>query len=354
VTRLAVDKIAEVLELPTARLWLYDDDRDALEPAASTEQSDDLVGRPPTYTAEGESLSWRVFATGRPFLSGDLTEESACHNPDTVIRSELVLPLGDHGVINVGSTEPNAFEGADVTLTKLWARTVTQVLDRLEQKRRLRGHHAELSRERDRLEEFGSVVSHDLRNPLNVVEGSLTLARETGDTEHFERAHAAVDRIDELVDDLLALARAGEDVTTTEPVALEPVVEQCWETVSTGEATLVVGVGDETTTVRADPSRLRQLFENLFRNSVEHASPGVEVTVGTLPGGFFVEDDGTGIPPEDRDRVQERGYTTSADGTGFGLSIVAEVAAAHGWEMRVTAGRTGGARFEFTDADTGA
>jgi signal transduction histidine kinase len=84
---------------------------------------------------------------------------------------------------------------------------------------------------------------------------------------------------------------------------------------------------------------------------VEHAGEDVTVTVGDLDGGFYVADDGPGIPESDRERVFETGYSTSDGGTGFGLEIVATVATAHGWDVRVTDAADGGARFEFTGVD---
>ena len=90
------------------------------------------------------------------------------------------------------------------------------------------------------------------------------------------------------------------------------------------------------------------MVENLVRNAVEHGGDTVTVTVGDLPGGFYVEDDGPGIPEDERRDVFESGYTTSSGGTGFGLAIVSEIADAHGWSVRVTEGSEGGARVEFT------
>ncbi|MBS3761523.1 MAG: ATP-binding protein, partial [Halodesulfurarchaeum sp.] len=103
--------------------------------------------------------------------------------------------------------------------------------------------------------------------------------------------------------------------------------------------------GDKT--FEADPDRLASLLENLFRNAVEHAGPEVTVTVEPTSDGFAVADDGPGIPPEDRETVFESGYTTETDGTGFGLAIVAEVATAHDWSVRVEESDAGGARFVF-------
>ena len=75
------------------------------------------------------------------------------------------------------------------------------------------------------------------------------------------------------------------------------------------------------------------------------------VTVGDLPDGFYIEDDGPGIPQADREEVFAAGYSTASAGTGFGLSIVNRVAQAHGWDVRVTDGSDGGARFEITGVD---
>ena len=91
------------------------------------------------------------------------------------------------------------------------------------------------------------------------------------------------------------------------------------------------------------------MFENLFGNAVEHGGPGVTITVGDLDsGGFYVEDDGEGISEGIRDRVFEGGFSTADDGTGFGLSIVREIAEAHGWTVRLAEDSAKGARFEFT------
>jgi signal transduction histidine kinase len=145
----------------------------------------------------------------------------------------------------------------------------------------------------------------------------------------------------------LTLARGESIVTDTGEVDLRTVTTEAWGYVDTAEATLTVA--DEVQTVTADGERLTQLFENLFRNAVEHGGSDVTVTVGKLDGddGFYVEDDGRGIPPEKRTKVFDHGVTSTEGGTGFGLSIVADIAKAHGWSVSVTEGTDGGARFEF-------
>lgn len=108
---------------------------------------------------------------------------------------------------------------------------------------------------------------------------------------------------------------------------------------------------DTKSVIRADESRLRQVFENLIRNSIEHGGGDVTVRVGELADGFYVEDDGPGIPSGERERIFEAGHSTGEDSTGFGLSIVKEIVEAHGWQISATEGAAGGARFEITGVE---
>jgi PAS domain S-box-containing protein len=245
----------------------------------------------------------------------------------------------------------------------------------------------ELERKNDRLERFTSLVSHDLRNPLNVAQGRLELARTSDDpSAHLDDAANALGRCQQLVDDLLTLAREGDNVDDTDAVALDTVAENCWRHVETNGATLVV---DADATVEADRSRLQQLLENLVHNAVDHGSTGSEernpsdsrpavddnqtqpsdavehgsangdgtdhggvtVTIGAVADGFYVADDGPGIPADERDRVFDSGYSTADDGTGFGLSIVREIAEAHGWTVDIKCSAEGGARIEVTGVE---
>jgi signal transduction histidine kinase len=261
-----------------------------------------------------------------------------------------------------------------------------------------------LERQRERLEEFASVVSHDLRNPLSVALGNVELAGELdGDAsrERLDRALDALDRMDDLIGDLLTLAREGKTVQAAEPTDLRSVVDRAWRTVGEpADAALVVD--GPLPTVTCDADRLRQCLENLFRNAVEHGTSGgtgsadagdagdadgggdgesgpesgvasgtfttrsgsaaagpsdpgdaaVRVRVGRTDEGFYVADDGPGIDPDQRDAVFEPGHTTAPGGTGFGLAIVERIAEAHGWTVSVTEGREGGARFEFRCEDS--
>ncbi|WP_066411873.1 GAF domain-containing protein [Halorubrum aethiopicum] len=337
---IAVETVHDVLDMPASAIHLHDEDDDTLVPVAWTDLTEELVGEPPTF-ASGEGLAGRAFETGRPVIHDDLSTVPERFNPDTPVRSEIIIPLDDHGVLLIGSTTPDAFDDADVSLAETVAAHTTTALDRI-------AHQRELERQNEQLSEFANIVSHDLRNPLNVASGHLELARAERDDEHLDAVAKAHDRIGALIDDLLELAREGGGVTDSSPVDLGALVRDCWENVDTGEATLDVAVDR---TVRADRNRLAQLFENLIRNGVEHGGDDVTISVGDLDDGFYVADDGPGIPDGERGRVFESGYSTRADGTGFGLAIVGEIVDAHGWEVRATESEAGGARFEITGLD---
>jgi len=188
-------------------------------------------------------------------------------------------------------------------------------------------------------------VAHDLRNPLSVAIGFTDIVQETRDPAHFEKIETAHDRIERLIEDLLDLARGETTITEPTAVQIDVVATEAWGYVDTHEATLAVS--DGLPQVLGDDGRLIQLFENLFRNAIEHGGSDVTVTVGPQADGFYVEDDGAGIPPDKQDTVFDHGVTSSEDGTGFGLSIVSDIARAHGWTVGVTDGQDGGARFEF-------
>lgn len=217
----------------------------------------------------------------------------------------------------------------------------------------------EINRQNERLERFASVISHDLKNPLNVISGFADLVRESGDLEHVERITSAADRMEDILDDLRTLTREAEDLGELEPVAISEVAERANRAVETKHMRLET---DRVGTVEADPGRLQQAFENLLRNSVEHGSTtsrsesddadehtedGLTVRLEPIEDGFAVADDGCGFDPEDQGRLFEEGYT-GGGGTGLGLVIVRTVIEAHGWEIEATDAEAGGARFEIT------
>jgi len=361
VAGIGVNAAAEIIGLDANAVHLINDDGQ-LEPVAATASARELVGDIPTFE-QGNSIAWRVYERGEATAVPDVRLEEDVQNPETPIRSELYLPLGEHGLLIAASATVDAFNEADIVAGRVLAANMEAALAAVERDKQLRDREQELSTQNDRLEQFATVVSHDLRNPLNVAIGRLGALKEECDDDNIAAIEQALDRMQALIDDLLLLARTGDSITEMETVALGTAVEDCWEVVDTGDAALVV---DTDRKIQADVTRLKQLLENLIRNAIEHSAtdeqmqssgasdydgPGVTVTISEIPGGFAVSDDGTGIPEADREAVFESGYSTTTDGTGFGLSIISQIAAAHGWTVTLTESDAGGARFEFTGVD---
>jgi len=220
----------------------------------------------------------------------------------------------------------------------------------------LKSKERALERQNDRLERFSRYVSHDLKNPLQVARGYLDVARDGVDGDP-DRSLAKVDnalgRIEEMLEDLgeTVRQRPSDDVESADVqfVALADLFTDVWSAMDAETATLDVAVDDAVTVAAAD-SEIRPLVENLLKNAVEHGNEGVTVTVGLLPDGFYVADDGPGIPEAERERVTEEGYTTADSGTGTGLALVSDIATEQGWELAVTESAAGGARFAFRNA----
>ena len=155
--------------------------------------------------------------------------------------------------------------------------------------------------------------------------------------------------MEDIITDTLILARRGNEAESLESVSVTDIAEQCWSMVETNAASLVI---DEACTIEGDPDRLRHVFENLFRNAVEHSEGEVTVRVGRADDAvLYVEDDGPGVPPSRRETAFKPGETSREEGTGFGLSIVKRIAEAHGWTVCLTASPDGGARLEFSGVD---
>ncbi|MCS4054221.1 histidine kinase N-terminal 7TM domain-containing protein [Salinibacter ruber] len=333
-----------------------------------------------TARAVGEAISelrWPG-ATGGPVGTGDLVgadgqEEAA--DPVTATVEGRTLQMRSSAVRDGRKAVGRVFMLRDITA--------------------LREREQALKEENERLDRFASVLSHDLRNPLNVAQGRLQLAKEQltkevgSDPEgHVTSAERALRRMNEIIEDMLLLTWSEQELSPGDlgPVDLEAAARAAWDHVDAPKATLEV---ESSTRLRGHEGRLQRLLENLFRNAIEHGGKAVSVTVGALPdvqsppggqslpggqlpskgtsssgglssGGFFVEDDGPGIPVERREKVLEGGYSSREKGTGLGLSIVQGIAAAHGWSTLITEpvsessteSQAGGARFEFRNDGT--
>jgi two-component system, OmpR family, sensor kinase len=215
--------------------------------------------------------------------------------------------------------------------------------------------------------DFVANASHQLRTPLTGVKLRLEAIRAEGGPagENAAKAEEELDRLEALVDDLLALAGAATALPTGTTVDLSSVIENAaerWQApASEAEKTVEVG-RHESAFVFADPDDLAHVVDNLVENALRYTPVGARVTIESLADDgratLAVADDGPGIPAEDRERVFERFYRGAngrrlGPGTGLGLAIVAELAGR--WGGQVTLADGPGTRiqvaFRHTPAD---
>jgi PAS domain S-box-containing protein len=268
-----------------------------------------------------------------------------CIDDWETVSVEYPVETGGQTQYYEGMVSPLSFDGRETAV--LVARDVTE----------LRRQREQLRRRNERLEAFTSIVCHDLKNPLNTAQGYLELLENQVVTEteqhgpiadNLDTITRALERMEEISQGVLALAHHEHANLDEEAVSLRDLTADCWEMTATANATLTV---DQPFTILADPTSLRHVFENLFANSVTHGGPDVTISVGRMDDGFYVADDGPGIPEEHRELIFETGASFDEEGSGIGLVVVETVADAHGWDVTATESEDGGARFEFTGVE---
>jgi signal transduction histidine kinase len=326
-----------VLGFPGTGVRRHDPDAGLLHHVGFGADQANIDSRPP-YAVE-DSPHGRAIRRGETVID-DIDQDDDPFDR-SVFSQTMYIPIGEFGLLSIG-TIGNTITEKDVQLAEILAENAAAAITVVDTT-------ASLRRERERLEQFASVLSHDLRNPLGIARTYLDFAESSHDEDDFAAVREALNRMDTMIDDLLTIARTEETVSNPEPTDLSQLVEDTWRQVETDSATLSVDLPDGWC-VRCDSDLLRHVFENLFRNAVEHNDTPVTVTVGQSEEGFYVADDGDGIPPDVGTDIFEYGVITNEGGIGLGLSIVAEIVEAHGWTVSVTAGTHGGARFEI---DTG-
>lgn len=284
--------------------------------------------------------------------------------PPTGVNSYIGVPVEHNGAIvgelSLASVNEYSLSRLQYHINHL--RAIVKLVETIYAETKTREN---LQEQVDHLENFSQIVAHDLQNPVNIIDGRLKILNEgLGiENDHIDEARTAIDRIENIVDDTLQYAKNGGAVQETVSINIPSVVADCWEMVDSQCA--VIDVVDRFS-IQGDIGRVNHLFENLLCNAVTHTDATeddpVHIRIGAtnvfptttrsnFSGrlGFYFEDDGPGIPEDKRDELLELGETTAEDGTGMGLAIVNEVAAAHGWEMKITESHSGGTRFEFTN-----
>lgn len=224
-----------------------------------------------------------------------------------------------------------------VDLITAW---ISYEIERDLNKQKLNVQKNELQTQNKKLDAFVGYVSHDLRNPLSIAMGFLEIEREKNDSEYLQKIHKAHKRMDSMISELLELSRSSDSLSDMQQNSLRVLAEDAWSNVQTKDSELVI---ETDCMIESDSNKLLNVFENFFRNAVEHNQDAVTVTVGESSNGFYIEDDGVGIDDEvDLFKSIEKDVLDS----GIGLLVSNEIVKAHGWELQHISCETG-ARFEF-------
>jgi len=323
------------------------------------------------------SLSALAFRTRQAQLSQDNRADTRVAPGVSQLfgcRSTLSVPLLLHGralgVLTAFERSGRLFDAQDVRLATLAAQLIAPALENAQLYEHLRGSYAELARaqkelvDRERLAALGELsasIAHEVRNPLGVIFNSVgslrRLLKPQGDVALLiDIVGEEADRLNRMVGDLLDYSRPVRPAL--EPLPLQPLIEEALLAARQQIGPAADGVKDLLTlaagaeTLRADGRLLRQALINLFLNAYQamprsgtlavHASRAERGGVALAE--IDIQDSGSGVPLEARQKIFEPFFTTKAMGTGLGLAVVRRILDGHGGTIEL-ASADGGARF---------
>ena len=322
--------------------------------------------------AREDSMCNLVLHVGHPVIVADASRDPRfCDNPFVTgaighvrfyATHQLVTPQGVViGTLCVFDLEPRVLDDDQARALSALADRIVDLLELELRTRELERAQQELQRSNEQLTAFAGQVSHDLLNPLTAVSMSLRLAQEQLEEPGggsrvpwlLERAVGGAERMQSLIDDLLAFARIGGRLSRL-PVPLDEVVRDVREDLATVLETATVDVG-RLPRVVGDPVQLRAVLQNLVANAAKFTRPGEPARIAIsaerrdTTWRLRVVDHGIGVPPEDRERVFEplARVDDRVPGSGIGLATVRRVIEAHAGRIGLTETPGGGTTVWF-------
>jgi PAS domain S-box-containing protein len=353
ICRIAVETAQNALGLPLSAIWLRADDRPRLDPVAWSDQVEELFDEIPVFEP-GNSISWQVYEEGEPRVFEDVSGAEARSNPETEIRSELIVPIGDYGVLNSGSIEPGQFDETDVVLAQLLAANTRAALERADREEALQ-------HQTDQMEFFNSILRHDVLNGMTVIRARAEFLTDELDGEQLKDAETIVDWSDNVTAIIQRVRTVLDTLTGTGDPQLEPVdLSGALRTEVDRIRTTYPEVEFETdipdgVTVRAN-ELLGEVLGNVITNAVSHNdTEGLRVSVTVDDGRdepddpvtVRIADNGRGVPDDIKETIFRRDETghVKSTGSGFGLFFVDAMVAEYGGDVRVEDSEPQGAEF---------
>ncbi len=370
ITRLAVPELADLAVLKTV------DEEGVVHRVAATHrdpQRDDLeVGSVVTRGLEGDSTLVKVLRERKPVFQPEVDDaflrayaEDAAHldhlrrfGPRSIVTLPLVARGRVLGALTLMYTDSGRrHDTHDFAVARNLASRAALALDNA----RL---YADARRSAQARDEMLAVVSHDLRNPLNVIATSAALVLEIPLDEDKKRQQIEVirrttDRMNRLIQDLLDVTgmEAGKLSVNPERLPVDRMLEEACESMGTmaadGSVELRCDLLKEPVWVHADRERILQVFGNLVGNALKFTPAGGVVVVGARRDDgdvtFYVRDTGPGIPPEDVPHLFDRFWKgKNSTGTGLGLPIAKGIVEVHGGCLSLDTTPGEGTTFAFT------
>lgn len=339
----AIKAAKENLGITISGVFIEDDG--TLSLLECSEKSKEVV--PNTSELEvDQGLISKAYRTGESKFYSDVSKEDEVLNKDTEIESEIIIPLGDQGVFVAGSTQKSLLEDKDLYFLELLGANLKSSFDQIDKRNQLELKQKKVEARNKKLENLSSIISHDLRNQLNLAQGYIDLANESENNADLEKSFKATKNIEKTLDKLLTAIKSPENLDKTK-VNIEEVVKDVIQNMEDSDR--LEYVFKEDIILDGDLIRLNSLIKNLISNSITHNSGKIRVEIGKIDNGFYYQDNGQGIPKTVKNNIFSKGSKVQdSEGHGLGLAIVKNIAENHGWTIKLADNEESrGARFEF-------
>jgi len=318
-----LDRLPEALNLPITGLWQYNRVRNQLEPLAMTEPATELIDTPPTFQP-GDSIAWQAFEAGETKVVSDIGDRDDAYNEDSLIRSEVIAPLGEFGLLMAGSVRPQTVTEIDRNIADTLASNLETSLELIDSRQEL-----------ELLDQvLGRVLRHNIRNELNIMKGYARVLIEETDAEYTEFAEKILENCESLeqtANNARDMRRVFQSRDSRKVVDVDSIVDDAVEQLRDEQPTAadITVTREASGAVLAHPKLPTAVF-HLLENALEHGIDSLEdadqvrLTTYTDDGETVIEvcDDGPGIPTNELAVLDQHGESALEHGSGVGLWLV--------------------------------
>ena len=312
-----VDRLPTATNFPTAGIWAADPATDRLEPIATTGRAAAVIGTHPTFEP-GNSLAWAAYDAGETRLVSDVAAHPDAYNDDSVIRSEVITPIGEFGVLIPAAMRPQNITTEDRKIAETLASSLETSIELIENRQDLHLLDAVLDR----------VLRHNLRTDLSVIRSrteQLAAARDDGDFTDRMLAHAtALESTAETARTMRAVVQQREQ---RRALSVDTVIQDAVTAAPEPPTGVELDVDvDTTATVLAHP-KLSTAITHLLENAIEHGvTDGGTITVTATADDDGVEitvaDDGPGVPADELAVLDQAEESALEHASGAGLWLI--------------------------------